>query len=115
MKILTTLAAAALAATVSTAQADPMGPLDADGDGMLTEQEFEIIANMGAQFTAYDSDGDGLLSEAEYMEGVQTLAADLSGSPDSKDTTRAQQRTDELTRIFSNEVGDRDALMLLFQ
>ena len=108
-------AAAVLALTIGAAQADPMGPLDVDGDAMLTPEEFAPIAEMGASFAAYDSDGDGMLSETEYNEGVQQLAADLANSPDDENSARALQRTDELTRIFDNEVGDRDAFLQLFQ
>ena len=114
MNFVTKLTAAAtlsLFAFAANAQ-ETMGPLDADGDGFLTEEEFAPIQDMGAQFVAYDSDGDGLLSQAEYNEGVRDLA-DEDGSDSAG--PREAQRVDELTRLFDSEIGDRDAFLQLFQ
>ena len=107
----TTLAAAiALFAGAATAQTlSPNGPLDADGDGFLTMEEFEPIRTLGGQFVAYDSDGDGLVSEVEYNEGVRELAT-VDGDSSSLDPTEAQ-RYDELARLFDQEVADRDNLL----
>ena len=91
----TALAAAALFATGAIA-ASHGGALDADGDGMLTEEEFAPIATMGASFAAYDSDGDGMLSEEEYNEGVRELANEDGG-----DLSQAElEKVDELTKMF---------------
>ena len=106
MTIIAKMAAAASIALLTTsgafaaAHAGIEGPLDADGDGMLTEEEFEPIAALGAQFTAYDSDGDGMLSEEEYNEGVRSIVEpDGNGSSLNPDQART---LDELTALFSN-------------
>ena len=77
-KTLTLAAAIALYAGAASAQVaiNPQGPLDVDGDGFLTQEEFAPIRDFGAQFVAYDSNGDGLLSKPEYNEGVRN-ARDL--------------------------------------
>ena len=108
---LASAAALGLFAFSANAQ-ETMGPLDADGDGFLTMEEFAPIGEMGGQFVAYDSDGDDLLSQAEYNEGVRDLASE-NGSDAAG--PRVAQRVDELTRLFDNEIGDRDNLLLLFQ
>lgn len=90
---------------------NPMGPLDADNDGLLTQEEFAPARDFGAQFVALDSDGDGFVSQAEYNEGIRTLA-DTENDNDLND--RELQRYDELARMFDNEVADRDNLLLLF-
>lgn len=110
----TTLAASiALLAGSAFAQVavNPMGPLDADNDGLLTQEEFAPARDFGAQFVALDSDGDGFVSQAEYNEGIRTLA-DTENDNDLND--RELQRYDELARMFDNEVADRDNLLLLF-
>ena len=90
-----------------------MGPLDADGDGTLTEAEFEPIAAMGASFTAYDSDGDGVLSKPEYNDGVIALA-DRDGTGGSNDLDGEELKmADELQAMFSNEVDD-DSILSFF-
>ena len=110
LKTTTFAAAIALFAGSAFAQApiNADGPLDADRDGFLTEQEFAPIAGAGGVFVAIDSDGDGLISEAEYNEGVRSLA-DREGDNDLDD--RELQRYDELARLFDQEVGDRDNLL----
>ena len=115
-KFASLFAAAGLALLASAShaqvQVNPQGPLDADGDGFLTEQEFQPIRDFGANFVAYDSDGDGLLSEAEYNEGVR----DLADTEQDNDLTDIElQRYDELARMFSNELSDRDNLLNFFQ
>lgn len=85
------------------------GPLDADNDGMLTEEEFAAAADMGMVFAAVDSDGDGMVSEAEYNEATRD-AADEDGSGDL--SVEEFERRDELTRMFSQANADRDALDL---
>ena len=90
---------------------NPQGPLDVDGDGFLTEEEFAPIRDFGAQFVAYDSDGDGLLSKPEYNEGVRNLV-DTGNTNDIG--PEEQARIDELTRMFSNELADRDNLLNFF-
>lgn len=110
MKTTTLAAAIALFAGAATAQVaiNPNGPLDADGDGFLTQEEFAPIRDFGAQFTAYDSNGDNLLSEEEYNEGVRSLADADSSNELSVDEA---QRWDELARMFDQEIADRDNLL----
>ena len=111
--MLATVAGFALMTGIAAAQVavNPQGPLDADGDGFLTEAEFAPVQDFGANFVAFDSDGDGLLSEPEYNEGVRILA-DREKDNDLNDIEL--QRYDELARMFDNEVADRDSLLRLF-
>ena len=116
MNKLIALAATSLLAltTLASAQSiNPQGPLDADGDGFLTEEEFSPIRAYGANFVAYDSDGDGLLSKPEYNEGVRELAA-FANQDASELNASEEQRYAELTRMFSNPLADRDSLLNLF-
>lgn len=111
MHIRQTLAAAAATFFLASA-AHAMGPLDADGDGSLTEEEFAPIAEMGADFAAYDSDGDGALSQEEFNEGVRALANDDdTGGGGSLDEDELK-KLDEITAMFSNEVDDQTVLDL---
>ena len=100
---ITAVAVASLFATGAFA-ASHGGALDADGDGMLTEEEFAPIAEMGAQFVAYDSDGDGMVSEAEYNEGIRSLA----NPDDGEETEEVLAKRDELARMFSGVEADGD-------
>ena len=101
----------ALLATAAHAQVNPEGPLDADGDGFLTQAEFQPIGDMGASFVAYDSDSDGLVSKTEYDEAVRNLADE---EQDNDLNDREMARVDELTRMFSNAMADRGNLLALF-
>lgn len=106
----------ALAATAAHAELQPVGPLDADGNGQLTEAEFAPIAEMGASFIAYDSDGDGLVSQPEYDDGVRKLADDIGARNGSSSMNeRDLQKLDELTRLFDQENADRGSLLNLFK
>ena len=109
--ILKIAAAAGIALTAASAQAAEInfdGPLDTNGDGVLSEEEFQPIRDLGAQFAAYDSDGDGVLSQPEYNEGVRSLASE---DGDSDLNVEELQRLDELTRMFSMANADRDNLL----
>ena len=110
--ILKIAAAAGIAlATAASAHAIEInfdGPLDVDGDGVLTLEEFQPIRDLGAQFTAYDSDGNGVLSPEEYNEGVRSLASE-DGSDELSDAEL--KRLDELTRMFKYARADRDNLL----
>ena len=102
MRIQTLIATAAVAATTTGAVA--MGPLDRNGDGMLTEREFAPIAAKGAVFERFDSNSDGLLSEPEYNEGIWAVA---NRDMDTTDLDlRDMKRRDWLTRAFHYEVED---------
>ena len=112
MNTISRIAAAAgfALATVASAQAIEInfdGPLDIDGDGALTQEEFQPIRDLGAQFTAYDSNGDGLVQVEEYNEGVRTLANEDGGDLSDSEL----QRLDELTRMFKFARADRDNLL----
>ena len=78
------LACAALASPVLA----QTGPLDANGDGMLSE----------AEFARYDSNGDGMISKPEYDDEVRNLAT-RDGTPNSLDAEE-MQRYDTLTLLF---------------
>ena len=107
-KIAATTGIALLATSAYAFEINFDGPLDVDGDGVLTQEEFAPIEALGASFIAYDSNGDGVLQEVEYNEGVRTLAnedGDGSLSPEEF------QRVDELTRMFSMADADRDNLL----
>ena len=104
-------AAAAITALITTgaiAASHSSGPLDADANGMLTEEEFAPAAAMGMQFAAVDSDGDGMVSEAEYNDAARE-AADTDGDGTSL-TAEEFTKYDELTRMFSQARADRDAI-----
>lgn len=100
---LTTTAALVLFAGSAMA-ASHAGAFDADGDDMLTEEEFAPAAEMGMVFTAVDSDGDGMVSRAEYNDAARDLA-DEDGSGGSLSVAEAD-RLDELTRMFSADGMD---------
>ena len=97
---LTAIAASALLVGSAFA-ASHGGALDADGDGMLTEEEFGPIASMGASFAAYDSDGDGMLSQEEYNEGLRELV-DEDGDGSSL-SPEEMQKLDEMTKMFAGD------------
>ena len=104
----TTIALSAILATSGAAfAASHGGALDADGDGMLNEAEFEPVAAMGADMAGIDSDGDGMVSQAEYNDAARTLAdADANGELDADEFTKY----DELTRQFNQAAADREAI-----
>ena len=103
MRIKSTFAALSAAALLTTGAiaASHGGALDADGDGMLTEEEFTPIADMGASFAAYDSDSDGMVSQEEYNEGIRSLA----NPEDGEETEEVLKKRDELSRMFTG-AGD---------
>ena len=105
---MTAAASIALLTSAGALAASHGGPLDADGDGMLTEEEFAPAANMGMVFAGVDSDGDGMVSEAEYNDAARD-AADEDGSGGSLNNDEFT-RYDELTRMFSQARADRDAI-----
>ena len=101
---LTAAAAIALLSTGAYAASHAV-VLDADGDGMLTEAEFEPAADMGMVFAGVDSDGDGMISEAEYTDAARAAAdEDESNSLD----TVENERFRELTKMFDG--ADSDAM-----
>lgn len=53
-------------------QNDPLRAWDADGDGMLNQEELQVGLPM-ARFEALDADGDGALSEDEVRDGLFDL------------------------------------------
>lgn len=73
--LMTTAAAlfAAGAAYAENAASDMLGTIDADGDGVISTEEWDAY-NTGndAMYSAWDADGDGMLSQEEYEVGVQT-------------------------------------------
>ena len=92
-------AAASLALFASAAVAQERMVLDADGDGMLTEEEFGAAVDLdtGIVFAAADSDGDGMLSEPEYNDAAFAAAdEDNSNSLDTVESNRFR----EITRMF---------------
>ena len=110
MKTFTKLAAATslvLFAGAAHAASHAAAPLDADNDGMLTEEEFAAAAEMGMVFTAVDSDGDGMVSEAEYNDAARSAADE---DDDGSLNDREFARYDEITRMFSQARADRDAV-----
>lgn len=67
------LGAAVLAAALNTAPAmaqETFSEWDADGDGVVSLEEFEQGWTETGLFSEWDTDGDGVLSEEEYAEGV---------------------------------------------
>ena len=103
MTIIAKMTAAASIALLTTAGAFAAahgGPLDTDGDEMLTEEEFGPVADMGVQFAAVDSNGDGMVSEAEYNEAMRSVANE---DGDGSLTPAEFQRYDELTRMFDSQ------------
>ena len=95
------LAAAALAAIMlgltSTAYA-AMGPIDANGDGVLSRAEFGPIEEMGASWVVFDANQDGVVSQLEFNQEAANL---VSNTPNSLDRDQARD-LDQLTAAFSN-------------
>ncbi|MFP3945257.1 MAG: EF-hand domain-containing protein [Alphaproteobacteria bacterium] len=60
---------AVLSAAPVMAQED-LSEWDADGDGILTEEEFSEAWDGAGTFDEWDVDGDGVLSEEEFRQGV---------------------------------------------
>lgn len=61
------IAAAAVAAFSTTAFA---AGIDANGDGMVTADEYTTAVQNESSFAMYDADGDGMLSADEYNTAV---------------------------------------------
>ena len=104
---LTIAGAIALFASAANAQGINFdGPLDTDGDGMLTEEEFAPIAGMGGTFVGFDKDGDGMISQIEYNESVDAIMrTEAAGGEQAR-----QAEIDEMTRMFDQANADRDLL-----
>lgn len=66
------LGAGALAALllVTPALADFQEEWDSDGDGALSEEEFNTGFSEGGAYDAWDADDDGMLTEDEFNFGV---------------------------------------------
>ncbi len=68
--------AALLLATPALAQddaedgMDEVGAWDGDGDGALSEEEFNTGFSEGGAYDEWDADEDGMLSEDEFNAGV---------------------------------------------
>jgi len=62
--------AALLLATPALAQDDGVGAWDGDGDGALSEEEFNTGFSEGGAYDEWDADDDGMLSEDEFNSGV---------------------------------------------
>ena len=99
---LTTAAAIAMFATGAFAASHSMA-IDADGDGMITQEEFDAadagggVTGMGFVFAAVDSDGDGMISEPEFTDAARAMAdEDDSNSLDAVENERFR----ELTKMF---------------
>lgn len=76
------------------------GPIDANGDGVLTPAEFAPVERMGgARFDVFDKDGDGVVSKLEFNSGIQDVVDGRDGNREDND---AMNRRDQLTRAFSN-------------
>jgi Ca2+-binding EF-hand superfamily protein len=75
----------------------PFAQWDRDGDGFLTQAEFEAgMAETGVQaphgFQTWDLDGDGRLSEEEFFRGTwQQLDQDETGYISERDLMMHQQ------------------------
>lgn len=77
--------AAALGATPALAR-ESISEWDEDGDGVLTEEEFEQGWGETEVFGDWDTDGDGILTEGEYRAGVfNTYDADGDGELDEEE------------------------------
>ena len=109
---LTTAAAIALVAGSAYAQGVFFdGPLDADGDDMLTQEEFAPIADRGGSFIGFDNDGDGMISEVEYNNNVASLLP--GGTPNDLNSQQVEQ-VRELQRMFDQDDADRDLIDAIF-
>ena len=75
-----------------------VGPIDANGDGVLDRDEFMVIEEMGASWIVFDADQDGVISQIEFNEEAANL---VSNNPNSLDTQEALD-LDRLTAAFSN-------------
>jgi len=62
--------AALLLATPALAQEDEVGAWDGDGDGALSEEEFNTGFGEGGAYDEWDADDDGMLTEDEFNGGV---------------------------------------------
>lgn len=73
MKLLsTTVAAAAMLAAPAFAQvATP--DMDMDGDGILTQDEYNTGFSQAGTFGGYDADGDSMLSQEEFDAGFANI------------------------------------------
>ena len=72
MKLMTTVAALALIATPTFAQV-AMPELDIDGDGILTQDEYNTGFTQSGSFGRFDADGDAQLSQDEYDAGLGNI------------------------------------------
>ena len=117
MNILTKFAAAAAVSLFAgSAMAQGInfdGPLDTDGDGMLSQEEFVQVEALGGTFVAFDKDGDGMVSQIEYNESVDGLVNSIEQDK-AADNARTKDQIDELTRLFDQADADRDLLEGLF-
>jgi|TARA_Y100000782_G_scaffold100911_1_gene116209 hypothetical protein len=62
------LALIALASSSAAFAGTDFDTLDVDGDGVISQSEASVDANIMAQFKTLDVDGDGVLTEAEFSE-----------------------------------------------
>lgn len=70
----------ALTAAPAMAQED-IGAWDTDGDGALSQEEFETGWGENDVYSTWDEDGDGALTEEEFNAGVfDSYDADDSGA-----------------------------------
>ena len=105
---LTSAAAIAFFATAVNAQDINFdGPLDTDGDGMLTEEEFAPVAAMGGTFVGFDADGDGMVSQIEYNESVDSLL--IGGNENDLNSQQIEEQR-ALQRMFDQANADRDLI-----
>ena len=63
-----TLALIALASSSVAFAATDFGPLDVDGNGVVSKSEAAVDAKIMSQFKTLDVNGDGVLTEAEFSE-----------------------------------------------
>ena len=91
------ITASALLATGAYAASHTM-MIDADANGSLTMEEYEAAASMlDMTFEGVDADGDGMISEIEYNEAAFDAAdEDDSNSLDPEESAKFR----DLTRAF---------------
>ncbi len=73
LKKLTVLFASGMIASAGAAYAASFGDVDADGDGVITQEEFAAAYPEAGEeaMTTADANGDGQLSEEEHTAAVE--------------------------------------------
>lgn len=69
---------------------DLFAQLDADGNGLISKEEVEVVATLTDSWSQYDQDGDGALDEEEFGRFEQETTARTEVAQAGEDTDPAE-------------------------